>query len=174
MVKGGVNTPPAKWLRSFDGHLCCPPTSGNIRPKPGQSLFHPLFSLVVADQELASPVGDEQVCLGQRVMMLRLARVTDPDFLLRVMNSASFYRRVVSGLGATTSPHLNVGDIQKQLVPRPCHTEQQAIGNSLSRQQRFILSEEVTLDKLKFVKHGLMHDLLTGHVRVKVAESEAA
>ena len=117
---------------------------------------------------IASPVGDERVCLGQRVMMLRSSRSTDSDFLLWVMNSEMFYRRVVSGLGATTSPHVNVGDIQKLFVPQPCHSEQEAIGKSLSSQQGFLLSEVARLEKLRQQKHGLMHDLLTGRVRVTV------
>ena len=35
-------------------------------------------------------------------------------------------------------------------------------------------SADMSASKLRLQKHGLMHDLLTGRVRVKVTESEAA
>jgi hypothetical protein len=40
--------------------------------------------------------------------------------------------------------------------------------------ERSLDSYSSDLEKLEQQKHGLMHGLLTGRVRVKVAESEAA
>lgn len=119
---------------------------------------------------IASPVGNERVCLGQRVMLLRPGSNTDPDFLLWAMNTPLFYRRIVAGLGATTSPHVNVGDIRKALLRRPSSSEQKIIGRLLARQTILLNAEELQLSKLKQIKQGLMHDLLTGRVCVKVAE----
>lgn len=121
---------------------------------------------------IASPVGYERVCLGQRVMLLRPGVSTNPDFLLWAMNTAAFYRRIVSGLGATTSPHVNVGDIRKAVIARPPLREQEMIGNFLTRQNALISVEEAHLAKLRQQKQGLMHDLLTGRVRVQVKEAE--
>jgi len=118
---------------------------------------------------IASPVGKERVCLGQRVMLLRPSSITDPDFLVWAMNTPVFYRRIVAGLGATTSPHVNVGDIRKAMLSRPSSAEQMMIGKLLARQTILLSAEEFQLSKLRQVKHGLMHDLLTGRVRVKVS-----
>ncbi len=112
--------------------------------------------------------------LGQRVMLLRPESNTDPEFLLWIMNTYDFYRRVVSGLGATTSPHVNVGDIRKQLVARPSPTEQYLIGCALKAQHSALLLEEKYRYKLQQSKHGLMHDLLSGHVRVSELLNVAA
>jgi|CXWL01.1.fsa_nt_gi type I restriction enzyme S subunit len=121
---------------------------------------------------IASPVGRERVCLGQRVMLMRPTCKTNPDFLLWSMNTPGFYRRILAGLGATTSPHINVGDIRKALLVQPSSAEQDLSGTLLARCSRLVRAEQAQLAKLRQVKHGLMQDLLTGRVRVKVGEAE--
>ena len=119
---------------------------------------------------IASPVRKEIVCLGQRVMLLRPLHETDPNFLLWSMNLPTFYRQVVSGLGATTSPHVNVGDIKKIMTCRPPKKEQEMIGKLIAAVQIKLEKEENFKNKLLLKKSGLMHDLLTGTVKVKVDE----
>ncbi len=119
---------------------------------------------------IASPAGEDPVCLGQRVMILRPSHDTDPDFLLWSMNVQGFYRQVISGLGATTSPHVNVGDIKKIITYRPPPKEQEIIGKALSIVQNKLSREELFKKKIVSKKSGLMHDLLTGQVQVKVSE----
>lgn len=121
---------------------------------------------------IASPVGEEPVCLGQRVMLLRPGQDTDPSFMLWAMNTDWFYRRVISGLGATTSPHINVGDIRKQALLRPSREEQERIGLQLSTLQAKLEQDGIDAKKLRSVKRGLMHDLLNGQVSV-TATAEA-
>lgn len=117
---------------------------------------------------IASPVGEELVCLGQRVMLLRPGQDTDSAFILWGMNTAWFYRRVISGLGATTSPHVNVGDIRKQLLLRPSRDEQERIGLQLTTLQAKLAADETEVKQLQALKSGLMSDLLTGRVPVVV------
>lgn len=50
----------------------------------------------------------------------------------------------------------------------PLSYEQQKIAAILSAQDRKIETEETNLDKLQNLKKGLMEDLLSGKVRVKV------
>jgi type I restriction enzyme S subunit len=113
---------------------------------------------------IASPVGREKICLGQRVMLLRPKN--NPDYLLWAMNNPSFYNRIITGLGATTSPHINVGDIKKALILRPTPEEQTAIGQLLSSQTEYLNSIKNQIEKLKRLKTALMQDLLTGKKRV--------
>jgi type I restriction enzyme S subunit len=122
---------------------------------------------------IASPVGREPVCLGQRVMILRPSESVDASFLLWMMNHDDFYRRVTRGLGATTSPHVNVGDIQRMPVFVPDLSEQAAIGMRLSSVQVQLDSEKAIKNKMEKNKYGLMHDLLTGKVPVQVEEPES-
>jgi type I restriction enzyme S subunit len=90
------------------------------------------------------------------------------------MNTDSFYRQVVSNLGATTSPHVNVGDIKNRLIPNASYEEQKLIGKALKSQDTLILEEEKRQSKLIRMKQGLMHDLLTGKAPVKVDQQETA
>lgn len=115
---------------------------------------------------IAAPVGNQRVCLGQRVMLLRPGCETDPDYLLWAMNSPPFYNRIVTGLGATTSPHINVGDIRKAFILKPSPEEQEKIGKMLAAQSLHFRSVTEQAVKYRKMKAGLMHDLLTGTVRV--------
>ena len=113
---------------------------------------------------IASPVGRERVCLGQRVMLLRPK--DDHNYLLWAMNDLSFYSRIIKGLGATTSPHINVGDIKKALILKPSPEEQTAVGKLLSNQNVYLHSITKQIIKFQRIKTALMQDLLTGKVRV--------
>lgn len=121
---------------------------------------------------IASPVGAEQICLGQRVMLLRPADKVAPQFLMWAMNMPNFYRQVVRGLGATTSPHINVGDIKRIFVPKPDLLEQQRIGEAIANAHQRVKTEESFREKLRKKKIGLMYDLLTDKVLVRAEEPE--
>ena len=55
-------------------------------------------------------------------------------------------------------------------VAGPQANEQDAIVSTMNAHDARIRAEEAYLDKLKQIKKGLMHDLLTGRVRVPVEE----
>jgi type I restriction enzyme, S subunit len=115
---------------------------------------------------IASSVGDDRVCLGQRVMHLRPGEDNDPTFLLWVMNSRPFLRQAVLSISSTTSPHINVGDVLRFLVARPTPDEQKRIGRALACVCHRSDEDEQSFKKLRTLKSGLLHDLLTGRVRV--------
>jgi type I restriction enzyme S subunit len=63
----------------------------------------------------------------------------------------------------------------KQLhVPIPPMSEQEAIAGALKSTDLLIFAAERRLDATVAVKKGLMQDLLTGKVRVKLGEQESA
>jgi type I restriction enzyme S subunit len=59
-------------------------------------------------------------------------------------------------------------------IPLPLTPEQDAITEGLDTHDARIRAEEAHCDKLKKLKKGLMHDLLTGRVRVKFNEESTA
>ncbi len=78
-------------------------------------------------------------------------------------------------LSTTTSqPALSMGNIRQILVALPPLREQQKISVSLTSVQDKIKAEQRYLSKLQQHKAGLMQDLLTGRVVVKVEQREAA
>jgi len=82
------------------------------------------------------------------------------------MNANDFYLRVISGLGATTSPHINVADVKATIMYKPEKLEQYRIGSLLASHQSLLLGLQKELIKMARIKTALMQDLLTGKVRV--------
>lgn len=71
-------------------------------------------------------------------------------------------------------PRINLGDISSLLTPVPSVQEQRTIDGKLEALDSTIATERRLLAKHKKAKSGLMQDLLTGKVRVKVHEAEEA
>ncbi len=121
---------------------------------------------------IASLVEKEVVCLGQRVMHFRPQEGVDSTYLVWVMNAPFFYSQALFSVSSTTSPHINIVDIKEFLLCRPTSEEQRKIGRILASHTARVNSEKSQLEKLRTLKTGLMQDLLTGKVRVKIDESE--
>ena len=64
--------------------------------------------------------------------------------------------------------NINLEDLRPLLIPTPTSEEQNRIGNMYDTYSNRVQSEEQYSDKLKLQKKGLMHDLLTGKVRVQI------
>lgn len=75
--------------------------------------------------------------------------------------------KVAAGLQAV--PIVNKSLFSKMIIPLPKGQEEKdLISQSIFGFDRYLEKERSQLDKLKNIKHGLMQDLLTGKVRVKV------
>ncbi len=71
----------------------------------------------------------------------------------------------------TTMTTISQPDIFSVPVVRPPLNEQTTIVQRITANMVLLRSEEGFLAKLCQLKYGLMHDLLTGRVHVKVAET---
>jgi len=90
------------------------------------------------------------------------------DYVFQLFQSDMFFQQVEKNLGATINS-INNSDLILFKFPFPKkEQEQQKITNILTAQDKKIQTEEKNLEKLKELKKGLMHDLLSGKVRVKV------
>lgn len=86
-----------------------------------------------------APVGEAfvvppgmQVCLGQRVMLLRPdPSLLDPIYLLSQISSGFVRSRIATLTAGTTNPHLNVGEVRSFLLPVPPIDEQRRIAEIL-------------------------------------------
>jgi type I restriction enzyme S subunit len=136
-----------------------------LRPQSGDVIF-----------TREAPVGEAfvipkkmRVCLGQRTMLLR----PNPDkaigeYIIAQVYSEIIKTRINQITGGTTNPHLNVSDVRTFKVPFPKVYEQKKITDILKKQDLYIQRKVKLIEKLKLVKLGLMSDLLTGKVRVKI------
>ena len=71
-------------------------------------------------------------------------------------------------------PNITKSDILRFLLVIPSEAEQEALVTRVDALQNTIYAEQKQLDVLTQTKSGLMQDLLTGKVRVKVDEAEEA
>ena len=92
-----------------------------------------------------------------------------PEYLNLWLNSQS--TQILIRKYATPSVHqvnINPTNLQKVEIALPQRVgEQRAIVDSVEAHDAHIRTEQQYRDKLKLQKKGLMHDLLTGNVRVR-------
>jgi len=97
-----------------------------------------------------------------------------PSYVLWLLRSSFVEKQIQMQIHSTTQPAFGIQRIRAMLVPLPSKNEQHRISTILDSHSARLVTEESHLAKLKQLKKGLMHDLLTGRVRVTslIAESE--
>ena len=81
---------------------------------------------------------------------------------------------MVAGKQTTNLASINKTQLGRLSVIVPAQLEQPLIVQAVDALESRLLSDAEKLVKLSLVKRGLMHDLLTGRVRVATTESKAA
>ncbi|MGE5658097.1 MAG: restriction endonuclease subunit S [Actinomycetota bacterium] len=96
-------------------------------------------------------------------------QISTSQWLSLFVNSHAFIQQVRGIRGGITRDKITLYFFRKLLIALPKLEEQKQITNLLATYKTRIRTEEAYRDKLKLQKQGLMHDLLTGKVRVKNA-----
>lgn len=103
-------------------------------------------------------------------LMMRLVpnETVLPEFLELALRSPRVRRQLTNSAIGTSGSMLkvNAGSVLRTWIPRPPIGEQYRIVSTMQGLDDRIASEGTYRDKLKVQKRGLMHDLLTGRVRV--------
>lgn len=111
----------------------------------------------------------EHIRINSGMIILRnKEKGMDNEFLYYLLRNYIFereYRRIVSG---SAQPQLPIKDLKHFLIIKPSAVEQKGISDKVRTIEDKIINEYVYLEKLIQIKQGLMHDLLTGKVIVKV------
>jgi type I restriction enzyme S subunit len=133
---------------------------------------------VLVDDVLISLVGTvgcvivakspfERGIINPRLMRLRPARgVVLPSFLKHLLLSANVQRQIDILAGGGTMPVINGKIIRRLTIPLLSYEEQLRVAERIDAIDMSLESVADELSKLHQQKHGLMHDLLTGSVRV--------
>jgi len=98
--------------------------------------------------------------------------IVNKEFLYQFFLSGTFLRALDQQTIATGLPHINLGILKSFVLPLPPMPEQVEIGAVLSAVDRKTGKLRAKLDTHIALKKALMQDLLTGKVRVNVAEKE--
>lgn len=97
-----------------------------------------------------------------------------PRLLFEWLRSPAARAHISSRVNASNQCSVNQSAINSLPVPIPSPDEQNWINSRIDAADKRIANEVTILEKLKKQRMGLMHDLLTGKVPVKVADPETA
>jgi type I restriction enzyme S subunit len=100
------------------------------------------------------------------VLISRPGSLVRSSFLTNWINSSFGKDQVLRKQGGLAQQHFNVGELRDLLVVLPDLSEQDAIVERMVAVSEWITKEQAFAEKLYLQKNGLMHDLLTGCVRV--------
>jgi len=108
------------------------------------------------------------VC-GTGCFLLRLSSSKLDPYFFSCAYRHDIIQRQIEGLAVgSTMPSLNNSVMRSLYFPYLTENEQHRISDRLETQDKTLLSLNTENEKLEKQKAGLMHDLLTGRVRVKV------
>jgi len=111
----------------------------------------------------------DRVILTENAARLVIDDKFQPEYYAFQLNSGIVQDQILKEIGTGGGvPKLALHRIENLKVICPSINEQMRIVNILNAHDARIRTEEQYRDKLKLQKKGLMHDLLTGKVRVKV------
>lgn len=97
-----------------------------------------------------------------------------PDFLASWINSSFGKNQALRAQGGPAQQQFNVGEPRDLLIILPRMSEEKAIVDRLAAASNKMKEEQSLVEKLQLQKQSLMHDLLTGRVRVPIPEDEEA
>jgi len=99
-----------------------------LQPQPGDVLYSREGGILGIACQV--PRGVE-LCLGQRMMLMRAARPACARYLMHLLNSPLILKRVHELTSGSASPHLNVGDIRSFRIPLPPEAEALRIADAV-------------------------------------------
>jgi type I restriction enzyme S subunit len=114
---------------------------------------------------------------GSNCFSLVIARTgpkLDPHFLACYLNSPAGKYSVARAHFGSAQHNFNVGEMKRLAIIAPPISEQREIVRRAIAHEAVIAAEKRALAKLTRIRTGLMDDLLTGRVRVKVDAEDAA
>lgn len=92
----------------------------------------------------------------------------NPNFLVTWINSHLAKRQILNHQGGNAQQHFNVGQMKELLIYKIPLEEQNRILNLVKIEDDKTINSKLHLSKLQSLKNGLMQDLLSGKVRVKI------
>ena len=117
----------------------------------------------------------EQAVLNSGIFLLRCKDGSYRNrFLYYILNHEIFYKFLRKTQGGSTINHLYQREFEKFEFPLPEPDEQDLILERLMSIDDRILGEKENLVKQQNIKQGLMQDLLTGKIEVKVDKFQTA
>ena len=141
------------------------------------SRLEPLYGDIVYSREgerfgMAALIPENmKVCLGQRMMMLRVSKEVESTYLMWFLNSLCVYNQVRCMVGGATSPHVNIADVVNFYIVNPPIEEQQGITGKISLEAKridtLLAESQKAITLLKERRSALISAAVTGKIDVR-------
>lgn len=112
---------------------------------------------------------DLPFAIGQDCVIMT-SKASDTRFVLCALANSITASQIAKVSSGSTFGRINLGEIRQILIPYPGIEEEQRIADRLFCFDKYSKKLKEELGKLRQQKLGLMHDLLTGRVHMKVVE----
>lgn len=123
--------------------------------------------------EAAIVPADQVVCLGQRLMLIRLfTDLFNERFLIYVIRSPEFQRRIQDSAVGMTVKHINVRDVETLMLPVPPKPEQDAIVNIIDALFEICDRFEKQLSKKQSVAKNLVSSSVASLTGIAIEQEE--
>jgi type I restriction enzyme S subunit len=134
-------------------------------PNPGDVLFTTEAPL----GNVAQVRSSDRVAFAQRVIILQPSDQIESSFLAYRLMTESTQRAICRLASGSTALGVKQSEFRKVLVAFPRNkTEQLAVAARMKSVDDFLIRQTEVMSKLDCEKHGLMQDLLTGKVQVRI------
>ncbi|MGC9602922.1 MAG: restriction endonuclease subunit S [Minisyncoccia bacterium] len=113
-----------------------------------------------------STVPFENIRINSGMLILRVSRGYEPEFLYRLMRNEYMKRKYTETASGSAQPQLPIRSLENILIVKPDISEQKEIVAIAKSVDEKISVNKKLREKLILLKKGLMQDLLSGKVRV--------
>jgi type I restriction enzyme S subunit len=142
--------------------------------REGEVIINRVNSLSHIGKSTIVPTLNEPTLFESNMMKLRCGDSLRPDFLNVVLCSDVARRHWLSrAKPAVNQASINQRDVRDLPVPLPLPGEQEVIARIVAGAQERIEELAAVLSKRQVLRKSLMHDLLTGRVRVSTVNAES-
>lgn len=179
---GRFTTPYLRVANVFDGYIdysdvlemdFTPSERENYSLQPGDVLLNEGQSLELVGRSAMYTGEPGRFCFQNTLIRFRAYQSNSPAFFRGIFKHCLDCGRFMAIARQTTSvAHLGADRLAKMLVPCPTPDEQHRIAARLAQHEAACGFHNDQCNKLLLLKSGLMQDLLTGRVRVKVDEAQ--
>jgi type I restriction enzyme S subunit len=100
------------------------------------------------------------------VALIRVSNDNAAKFVYYSFQTEAVIRQIELLTNSSSQGNIGMGDIERLVLLLPEKEEQQAIADALSDIDNEIAALESRLAKARNIKQGMMHELLTGRIRL--------
>jgi len=118
------------------------------------------------------PRTRRKLMISDKIYRLVPKKGVVPEFLVHALSGHQTQRHLSTLKTGLAESQTNISQeiVRRLFLACPPHDEQERVVDAVDAHDARIRAEEAYRDKLLAIKKGLMHDLLTGRVRVKVPQ----